>query len=139
MPKPRITVRTTIAAARDLVWRLWTDPAHVVQWNNASDDWHTPKAENELREGGRFTYTMAARDGSVSFDFGGEFTKIVPQDALHFKLDDERTVEVLFKDSGDGTEVVETFEAENTNSLELQQQGWQAILDNFRKHVESQS
>lgn len=139
MSKPRITVSAKIAAPRDLVWRLWTDPAHVVQWNNASDDWHTPKAENDLREGGRFSYTMAARDGSASFDFGGEFTKIVPHNELHFRLDDERLVEVLFNDSGDGTEVVETFEAENMNSLELQQQGWQAILDNFRKHVESQS
>ena len=139
MSKTRITVSTTVAAPRELVWNLWTDPAHVVQWNNASDDWHTPKAENDLREGGRFTYTMAARDGSMSFDFGGEFTKVAPHDLLQFVLDDDRQVEVQFKDSGEGTEVVETFEAENMNSLELQEQGWQAILDNFRKHVESQS
>lgn len=135
--KPQITVETSIAAPVELVWRLWTSPEHIVNWNNASDDWHTPSAENDLSVGGRFTSTMAARDGSVSFDFGGTYTAVEDLKYLAYTIDDERNVSISFEETDGYTHVKETFEAEGTHPVEMQQAGWQAILDNFKRYVEA--
>lgn len=131
-----LTVQNTINAPLEKVWQYWGEPEHIVNWNHASDDWHSPKAENDLRTGGRFVSTMAAKDGSMSFDFEGVYDEVIPQQRIAYTMADGRKVEVNFKSNGDTTEVVETFEAENIHSLEMQQAGWQAILDNFKKYVE---
>lgn len=119
------------------VWDYYTQPEHVVHWNHASEDWHCPSAENDLREGGRFCYTMASRDGKVSFDFEGKYEIIVPFSRISYSLEDGRAVDVLLETQSDGTKVTIEFDAEGENSIELQRQGWQAILDNFKKYVEA--
>lgn len=131
-----ITVEANIHAPVEKVWELWTDPKHIVRWSNASDDWHTPKAENDVRVGGKFSSRMEARDGSMGFDFNGEYTKVELHKRIEYTLADDRKVQITFTDKGNETEVKETFEAEDTNSTEMQQQGWQAIMDNFKKYVE---
>jgi uncharacterized protein YndB with AHSA1/START domain len=136
MTKAKITVETTINAPLKKVWEFWTKPEHVMQWNHASDDWHCPYAENDLAENGKFKYTMASRDGKMSFDFEGIFTRIKEHEAINYLLGDGRTVEILFAGTDGQVNVVETFEAEQINSVELQQAGWQSILNNFKKHVE---
>ncbi len=135
--KTTITVEATIAVAIEKVWKCWTEPQLITQWNNASDDWHTPHAENDLREGGRFTSRMEAKDASFGFDFGGTYTLVETNKQIEYTLDDDRKVTVRFTRLGNETTVVETFEAENMNSIELQKDGWQAILNNFKKYVES--
>ncbi len=132
-----IVVRAIINAPVKKVWKLWTDPEHIVKWNHASDDWHTPDAENDLREGGRFRTRMEARDGSQGFDFTGEYTRVVQHRYIDYTLDDERRVQVTFIPDRDETIVSETFEPETENVPELQQKGWQSILDNFKKYVEN--
>lgn len=132
-----ITVETNIDAAADKVWSYWTTPYHIKQWCQASDDWYAPYSENDLRVNGKFRTTMSARDDSEKFDFEGTYTEVDLNEFLAFTLTDGRKVNVTFKPDGDRTRVVETFEPENLNSLELQRDGWQAILDNFRKYVES--
>ena len=132
-----IVVRVIINAPVKKVWKLWTDPDHIVKWNHASDDWHSPDAENDLREGGRFRSRMEARDGSQGFDFAGEYTRIIQHRQIEYTIDDGRRVQVTFVPNGDETIVSETFEPENENSVELQQQGWQSILDNFKGYVEN--
>jgi uncharacterized protein YndB with AHSA1/START domain len=109
-----------------------------VQWNHASDEWHCPKAVNDLRVGGMFSYIMAAKDGSFSFDFNGTYTKVVPNEQIDYVIEGGRTVSIIFAEQGDNTRVVETFESETQNPVELQQQGWQSIVDNFKKHAEAQ-
>lgn len=131
-----ITVQNTIEASIENVWALWTDPAHVKNWNFASNDWHCPKANSDFVVGGEFHYIMAAKDGSVEFDFCGTFTKIIDQSAIQIFLEDGREMNLQFITEGQATKVIETFEPEEVNSLELQQQGWQAILDNFKAYVE---
>jgi len=135
--KNRITVECTIKSNLDKVWNYWTTPEQIMQWNNASADWHTPKASNDLKVGGRFCFTMAAKDGSFSFDFEGTYTEVIDNKSIKYILDDDREVAVDFIAIGDMVEVVETFEAETQNTLELQQFGWQAILNNFKKLVET--
>ena len=135
--KTLITVENTINAPIDKVWEAWTKPEHVVKWNNASDDWHTPKASNDLREGGKFSFRMEARDGSIGFDFGGVYDIVRNHEYIEYTMSDDRKVKVTFTSLGDATKVIETFEAENTHSIELQKSGWQSILDNFKKYVES--
>lgn len=132
-----LTVQNNINAPLEKVWQYWSEPEHIVNWNHASDDWHSPKAENDLRAGGRFVSTMAAKDGSMSFDFEGVYDEVVPQQRIAYTMADGRKVEITFKSNGDSTEVIEAFEAENIHSLEMQQAGWQAILDNFKKYVEA--
>jgi uncharacterized protein YndB with AHSA1/START domain len=134
-----VTVETSIAAPVEKVWEYWTTPEHIIQWNNASEDWTTPKAENDLRTGGRFVYRMEAKDGSFGFDFGGTYDEVKPNETLVYTLDDGRKVTVTFTGNGDSTKVAEVFEPENTNPVEMQQTGWQAILDNFKNYVESNS
>ena len=132
-----ITVKSTIHAPINKVWKCWTDPVHIVNWNHASDDWHTPHAENDLRVGGKFSYTMAAKDGSFRFDFWGNYTDIQEHENLTIKLGDDRNLQISFASDGDITHVTEKFDAENQNPVELQQTGWQAILDNFKKYTEA--
>jgi uncharacterized protein YndB with AHSA1/START domain len=135
----KITVETTLDAPIETVWNCWTEPDCIMQWNSASDDWHTPSATNDLREGGEFTARMEAKDGSVGFDFGGKYTKVVEHKEIAYTMDDSRTVSISFDSHGGHTHIIETFDAETENSVEMQQAGWQSILDNFKKHVESHS
>ncbi|MDW7672075.1 MAG: SRPBCC family protein [Bacillota bacterium] len=132
----KITVKTTVNAPVEKVWMSWTEPEHITQWNNASDDWHTPFAENALSVGGKFLYRMEAKDGSFGFDFTGTYNEVQPQRSIAYTLDDGREVDVTFVSDGNSTNIVETFEAESQNSIEMQQQGWQAILDHFKKYTE---
>ena len=134
--KTNITVQTTVEAPIEKVWNAWNKPEHITQWNSASEDWHTPKASNDLRVGGKFNATMAAKDGSMSFDFEGTYTKVKQNEAIEYTIADGRAVKVAF-DSKDGkTQVTETFEAESENPIEMQRGGWQAILNNFKKYTE---
>jgi uncharacterized protein YndB with AHSA1/START domain len=133
----KITVEATVDAPAEKVWAYWSEPRHIMQWCNASDDWHAPHAENDLRTGGKFTTTMAAKDGSMSFDFGGEYTHVVPNNFIAYAMGDGRTVTITFTTQGDQTHISETFEIENQNPEEMQRGGWQAILDNFAKYTEA--
>ena len=134
---PTLTVETTVAAPVEKVWDYWTKPEHITKWNNASDDWHTPRATNDLRTGGTFTARMEAKDGSFGFDFGGTYDEVKQHEIIAYTMGDGRKVKVTFSPEGDGTKVVETFDAESTHSVEMQRGGWQAILDNFKKYAES--
>ncbi len=136
MIKTKITVEVTIRASLETVWKCWTTPADIVKWNAASDDWHTTRAENDLRAGGRFVYRMEAKNGSSGFDFGGTYRDVISGEKLDYILDDERKVYVMFFRNERQTKVVETFEAENEYPVEMQQEGWQAVLKNFKKYVE---
>lgn len=135
--RPKITVETTVHAPMEKVWRYFTEPTHVMAWNSASDDWHSPDAKNDLRVGGSFNYTMAAKDGSMSFEFCGVYTDLILHKHIAYTLEDERTVDLQFEEDEKGIKIIETFEAESENSLELQHDGWQAILDHFKRYVES--
>lgn len=136
MASPKITIEASINAPIEKVWQYWTEPHHITQWNNASDDWHTTKAENDLRIGGVFTSRMEAKDGSFGFDFGGTYTDVKTNQLISYTLDDDRKVSISFIKNDNQILVTETFEPENENSLELQKGGWQAILNNFKKYVE---
>jgi uncharacterized protein YndB with AHSA1/START domain len=135
--KSIITVSAVIKAPVDKVWTLWTDPMHIIHWNNASDDWHTTRAENDLRAGGKFMSRMEARDGSIGFDFTGKYTYTDQYKIIEYLIDDGRKVRIDFISHGKTTEVTETFEAEQTNSIEMQRAGWQSIMNNFKKYTES--
>jgi uncharacterized protein YndB with AHSA1/START domain len=135
--RTRITVENTIQAPVEKVWKYWTTPEHITKWNNASDDWHTPFAENDLRVGGKFSARMEAKDGSVGFDFYGIYDAVTENEMIEYTLGDGRKVIVNFTGNGNETKVVETFEAEGTHPIEMQRGGWQAILDNFKKYVEA--
>jgi uncharacterized protein YndB with AHSA1/START domain len=131
----KITVETLVHAPIEDVWRAWTTPTDIVQWNTATPEWHTPRATVDLREGGRFCSRMEAKDGSVGFDFEGTYTKIVPHERIEAAFGD-RTMQVEFIPATGGVTVRETFDAEDTYPVEQQRLGWQTILDNFAKHVE---
>jgi uncharacterized protein YndB with AHSA1/START domain len=135
--KTVLTVESIIQAPVAKVWESWTKPEHITQWCSASDEWHVPKAENDLRVGGSYTTRMEAKDGSMGFDFGGVYDVVKPQEYIESTMGDGRKITVTFSSEGNATKVVETFEAEDTNPLEMQQGGWQAILDNFKKYTES--
>ncbi|WP_152270543.1 SRPBCC family protein [Agriterribacter humi] len=135
--KTTITVENTINAPVEKVWECWTKPEHIIQWNNASDDWHTPRAENDLRAGGSFTSRMEAKDGSMGFDFGGVYDAVTLNEYIEYTLGDGRKVKIIFSTQGKQTKITESFEAEDTHSVEMQQGGWQAILDNFKKYTEA--
>lgn len=132
----KITITAEINAPIEKVWEAWTNPEDIKQWCNASDDWHAPHAENDLRVGGKFLTTMASKDGQYSFDFVGEYSKVTNHQSIHYSIIDGRKVEITFDSDGDKTNVTETFEAEEENTIEMQQSGWQDILDNFKAHVE---
>jgi uncharacterized protein YndB with AHSA1/START domain len=132
-----ITVQNTINASIEKVWELWTAPEHVMKWNNASEDWHTPFAENDLKVGGKFKYTMASTDGTMRFDFEGIYTNVVNPSLIEYEMADGRKVKIVFEKDAEGIKVIESFDPETVNPEEMQQQGWQAILDNFKKYVEN--
>ena len=135
--KTLISVYSTINAPVDKVWNYWSEPAHIKNWNHASDDWHSPSVENDLRVDGKFKINMAAKNGSYGFDFEGIYTKVEIHKLIEYTMLDNRKVKIYLIPEGNITQIVETFEAENTNSEELQKQGWQSILDNFKKYTES--
>ena len=134
--KNKITVEATIDCPVEKVWEYWTSPKHITQWCAASDDWHAPHAENDLRENGMFKTTMAAKDGSARFDFEGTYTVVKPREQIEYMIADGRGVQIKFIPQGKKTKVIETFEPENENSPELQRSGWQAILDNFKAYAQ---
>ena len=135
--KNSITIQTVVNANIMTVWEKWTTPRDIVKWNNASDDWHTPQATNDLKAGGKFSFRMEAKDGSMGFDFEGIYQRVMPFELIEYTIADGRKVKVTFIASGDNTRVSETFDAENENSEEMQKAGWQSILDNFKHYVES--
>jgi len=132
-----ITIETTVNAPVEKAWKYWTEPAHITKWNFASDDWQCPTAQSDLKPGGKFSCRMEAKDGSLGFDFGGVYDEVKNNELINYTLGDDRKVSVKFSDLGGKTKVTETFEAESTHSEEMQRNGWQAILDNYKKHVES--
>lgn len=132
----QITVETTVRAPLPAVWSAYTTPADIVQWNAASDDWHTTSATVDLRVGGDFSSRMEAKDGSFGFDFAGTYTQVEPHRLIAYSFGD-RTAQVTFDEGKDGVTVRVTFDAEETHSLEQQRGGWQAILDRFARHVEA--
>lgn len=132
----KISVQATVNAPVESVWKAYTTPEDIVQWNAASDDWHTTRASVDLRPGGAFSSCMEARDGSFGFDFAGTYTQVVPNALIAYSFGD-RAASVEFGQASDGVTVRVTFDAEETHSLEQQREGWQAILDRFKRHVES--
>lgn len=132
-----ITVEATVNAPIEKVWNFWSAPEHITKWNSASDDWHTPRAENDLRTGGKFSSRMEAKDGSFGFDFGGVYDNVQTHKLIEYTMGDGRKVSIKFSGEGNETKVVETFDAESTHSLEMQKTGWQSILDNFKKYTET--
>jgi uncharacterized protein YndB with AHSA1/START domain len=137
MSKPTVTIRSTVEAPIETVWRAYTSPEHVTRWNFASEDWHCPSAEIDLIVGGKHWARMEARDGSFGFDFEGVYEEIKPQEMISLVLGDGRKVRTTFADI-EGATIVETvFEAESENPIEMQRDGWQAILDNFKARAES--
>ena len=133
----KITVETQVRADIEAVWSAYSNPDDITQWNCPSDDWHTPHSRVDLREGGTFSSRMEAKDGSMGFDFEGTYTRVVPQELIEYRMSDSREVAVSFDDQPDGVLVRVTFNAETENSAEMQQQGWQAILDCFGRYVEA--
>ncbi|MFE1243090.1 SRPBCC family protein [Fictibacillus sp. NPDC058756] len=135
--KVTIKVETTVQKPVAEVWKYWTESQHITNWSFASDDWHAPNAENDLRAGGRFLTRMEAKDGSFGFDFGGAYDEVKPNEFIAYTLDDGRKVTITFNSQDNETKIIETFEAEATNPVEMQEAGWQAFLDNFKKYSES--
>ena len=131
-----ITIETTVHATVDQVWRAYTSPEDIIQWNAASDDWHTTSSSVELRVGGTFSSRMEAKDGSFGFDFAGTYTKIIPNELIEYVFDD-RSASVEFIKVNHGVRLRITFVAEKEHSIEQQKEGWQAILNKFAKHVEA--
>ncbi|UKJ08904.1 SRPBCC family protein [Solitalea lacus] len=135
--KTTITVQSTVNAPVEKVWSVWTSPEHITKWNSANDDWHTPSATNDLRVGGKFVSRMEAKDGSMGFDFEGTYENVKTNELIEYVMGDGRKVKIAFKSDEGVTTVTETFDAETENSPELQQAGWQAIIDNFKRYTES--
>jgi uncharacterized protein YndB with AHSA1/START domain len=132
----KITVETHVNAKPAKVWEAYNNPDDIRQWNTAQDDWHTTRSTVDLREGGKFHSRMEAKDGSQGFDFEGTYTRVVPQKSLEYRMSDGREVQVEFVERAGGVLVKTTFDAETENPPELQREGWQAIQDNFGRHVE---
>lgn len=132
----KITISAFVNAPVDAVWKAWTTPEDIQQWNAASDDWHTPYATADIREGGTFLSRMEARDGSAGFDFGGTYTRVVPNREIAYVMGDGRTAETTFTEENGRVTITTTFDAEKTNPVEMQRDGWQAILDRFVRHVQ---
>ena len=135
--RTQLTIEGTIDAPVAKVWQYWNEPQHIMNWAFASPDWHAPAATNDLRPGGTFSTTMAAKDGSFSFDFGGVYDEVTENKLIAYTMGDGRTVRNTFKEEGGKTHIVSVFEAEDTNPIEMQQAGWQAILDNFKQYTEA--
>ena len=135
--KNEITIEAIVNAPIDKVWKYWNEPAHITKWCSASPDWHAPAAENDLKAGGKFTTTMAAKDGSMSFDFWGIYDQVKTNELIEYTMGDGRKAKIVFSKLGDTTKVVESFEPESENPREMQQAGWQAILNNFKSYTEN--
>ena len=133
-----LTVTTRVKAPLDQVWKFWNEPEHIMQWCHASDDWHAPAATNNPVTGGQFSTTMAARDGSMQFDWAGVYDEVDPMKRIAYTMSDGRTVDIHFSEEAGETRITENFVPENENSLDMQQQGWQAILDHFKQYTEKQ-
>jgi len=136
--KTTITISATVNAPVSKVWECWSEPNHIMGWAFAIDTWHAPYAENDLRKDGSFKTTMAAKDGSMSFDFGGVYTNVQINKEIDYTIGDGRKVSIRFESKGNQTIVTETFEPESQNPVEMQRGGWQAILDNFKNYAEAQ-
>jgi len=132
-----ITVETAVKAKLNKVWDAWNNPADIQQWNTAQADWHTTRSSVDLREGGKFRSRMEAKDGSEGFDFEGTYTRVVPHKTIEYRMSDDREVKVEFVERAGSVLVRETFDVETENPPELQRTGWQALLDNFGRHVEA--
>lgn len=133
----QITISAQVKAPTEKVWEFWTSPEHIIKWNAASDDWHTPRAENDLRVGGRFLSRMEAKDGSFGFDFTGTYDKVEPLKRIAYTMEDGRRAIIDFKENQGAIEIITVFDAETQNSIDMQRAGWQSILDNFKRYVES--
>lgn len=133
----KVTISATVNAPVDKVWKNWTTPADIMQWNNASPDWHIPRAENDLRIGGSFLSRMEAKDGSFGFDFTGIYDDVVTNKRIAYTMPDGRKVNIDFTDNGDSTGIQSVFDAETENPVEMQRDGWQAILNNFKQYTEN--
>lgn len=134
--RTRISVETIVNAPIYIVWEMWTNPEHIIKWNSASDDWHTPHAENDLRKGGKFLSRMEAKDGSTGFDFRGIYDEVKTNQLIEYTMEDGRKVRIVFTDLGDETKIQETFEAEDEHSIDMQREGWQSIMDHFKRYAE---
>lgn len=132
-----ITVTTIINSTIEQVWKSWITPEHIVNWNFATNEWCCPSALNDLRPKGEFNWRMEAKDGSIGFNFTGTYTQVKEKELITYTMSDGRTVSISFSIEGNGIRLTETFEAEGTNSDEQQRAGWQAILENFKRYVES--
>ena len=135
--KTAISIETTVNAPVEKVWKFWSEPEHIKRWAFASDDWHAPYADNDLRKDGKFKTTMAAKDGSFSFDFEGVYTNVQRNKLIEYVMSDGRKVKVTFSGDDNETKIVETFDPESENPVDMQRDGWQAILNNFKKHTEA--
>ncbi|WP_100611871.1 SRPBCC family protein [Confluentibacter lentus] len=133
----RITIKANVKSSAKKVWELWTNPKHIVKWNTASEDWHTPRAENDLRVGGQFLSRMEAKDGSFGFDFIGIYDEVEPLKRIAYTMEDGRKAEIDFKENQESVEIITVFDAESQNPIDMQRTGWQAILDNFKIYAES--
>lgn len=133
----KVTINATVNAPVAKVWKNWTTPADIMQWNNASPDWHTPRAENDLRKGGSFLSRMEAKDGSFGFDFTGIYDEVITNKHIAYTMPDGRKVKIDFTDNGDSTGIQSVFDAETENPVEMQREGWQAILNNFKQYTEN--
>src|SRR5688572_5700548 len=132
----RITVESTINAPVEKVWKFWSAPEHITKWCSPSEDWHAPRAENDLTTGGKFSTRMEAKDGSFGFDFGGVYDQVKENELIEYTMSDGRKVDIHFSVNGNETKVVETFDTETINPVDMQKAGWQAIMDNFKKYTE---
>lgn len=137
MSKTSITIEALISSDIKKVWDYWTAPKHITKWNFASDDWHCPSAENDLKVGGKFKSRMEAKDGSFGFDFEGVYDEVINMKKISYTMPDSRQVITNFVNLGDKIKIMTTFDAENENPVDMQRTGWQAILNNFKKYVES--
>jgi uncharacterized protein YndB with AHSA1/START domain len=137
MNATKITIHATIAANHNKVWECYTNPRHITKWNFASDDWHCPTAENDMQVGGKYRSRMEAKDGSWGFDFEATYDEVVDQEKFSYTMADGRQAITRFESHGDQTKVTITFDAESENSEDMQRDGWQAILNNFKKYVET--
>lgn len=133
----QITVEALVEAPVEKVWETWTEPQHIVKWAFASDDWEAPYADNDVRVDGTFKTTMAAKDKSASFDFTGKYTLVIQCDRIEYVMEDKRMVSIHFERVGEATRLTQTFDMEHENSEEMQKEGWQSILDNFKKYTET--
>ncbi len=132
-----LSVEVVVDAPIEKIWECWTKPEHITQWCFASSDWHAPKATNDMKVGGKFTTRMESKDGTEGFDFGGTYTNVEEYKQIEYTMDDGRKVNITFVEQEDSYKIIEAFEPENENPIEMQRQGWQSVLDNFKGYVES--